>query len=158
MSFSDRLLFVMRLFILLSVNFSHFHLLSNNHRANFNQTWYKASLVEGNSSLFEWRAMPFSKEIFLRTTGPISTKRCTKYSWVNGDSIQKALALFTGGNDWEIARIHWQHFSKLLQNHWANFNQFALNTLEWKGFNILKTGIIRFSKKEIIFFLSPNQS
>ena len=34
------------------VNFSHFHLLQN-HWANFNQTWHKASLGEGNSSLMK---------------------------------------------------------------------------------------------------------
>ena len=42
-------------------NFSHFHLLLQNHWANFNQTWHKASLGEGDSSLFKWRAPPFSK-------------------------------------------------------------------------------------------------
>ena len=44
-----------------SVNFSHFHLLLQNHWANFNQTWHKASLGEGDSSLIKWRAPPFSK-------------------------------------------------------------------------------------------------
>ena len=29
--------------------------------ANFNQTWQKTSLGEGDSSLFKWRAPPFSK-------------------------------------------------------------------------------------------------
>ena len=38
----------------LSVNFSHFLLLQN-HWANFNQTWHRASLGEGYSSLFKWR-------------------------------------------------------------------------------------------------------
>ena len=47
--------------VYLSVNFSHFHLLLQNHWANFNQTWHKVSLGEGNSSLFKWRAPPFSK-------------------------------------------------------------------------------------------------
>ena len=47
--------------VCLSVNFSHFHLLLQNHWANFNQTWHKASLGEGDSSLFKWRAPPFSK-------------------------------------------------------------------------------------------------
>ena len=48
-SFSDRLLSVVRLTICLS----HFHLLLQNHWANFNQTWHKASLGEGNSSFFK---------------------------------------------------------------------------------------------------------
>ena len=47
--------------VCLSVNFSHFHLLLQNHWANFNQTWHKASLGKGDSSLFKWRAPPFSK-------------------------------------------------------------------------------------------------
>ena len=46
--------------VCLSVNFSHFHLLLHNHWANFNQTWHKASLGKGDSSLFKWRAPPFS--------------------------------------------------------------------------------------------------
>ena len=33
-----------------SINFSHVHRL-NNHRANFNQTWHKASLSKEDSSL-----------------------------------------------------------------------------------------------------------
>ena len=47
--------------VVVVVNFSHFHLLLQNHWAEFNQTWHKASLGEGNSSLFKWRAPPFSK-------------------------------------------------------------------------------------------------
>ena len=35
------------------VNFSHFHLLLQNHRTNFNQTWHNTSLGEGDSSLFK---------------------------------------------------------------------------------------------------------
>ena len=34
--------------IVVVVNFSHFHLLLQNHLANFNQTWHKASLGEGD--------------------------------------------------------------------------------------------------------------
>ena len=45
-SFSDRLFSVIRLYVCLSVNFSHFHLLKN-HLANFNQTSHKAPLCEG---------------------------------------------------------------------------------------------------------------
>ena len=48
--------------VVVIVNFSHFHLLLQNHWANFNQTWHKASLGEGDSSLFKWRTPPFSKE------------------------------------------------------------------------------------------------
>ena len=60
-SFSDHLSSVVCLSVCLSVhlsvrpsvNFSHFHLLLQNHWANFNQTWHKASLGEGDSSLFK---------------------------------------------------------------------------------------------------------
>ena len=37
------------------------YLLLQNHWPNFNQTWHKASLGEGDSSLFKWRAPPFPK-------------------------------------------------------------------------------------------------
>ena len=39
--------------VCLSVNFSLFYLLLQNHLANFNQTWHKVSLGEGDSSLFK---------------------------------------------------------------------------------------------------------
>ena len=53
-SFSDRLSSVVCLSVCLSVcNFSYFRLLLQNHWANFNQTWHKASLGEGESSLFK---------------------------------------------------------------------------------------------------------
>ena len=49
MSFSDQNLSVV---VVVVVNFSHFHLLEN-HWAYFNQTWHKASIGEGDSSLFK---------------------------------------------------------------------------------------------------------
>ena len=84
----------------LSVNFSHFHLLLQNHWANFNQTWHKY--------LYLWMGFKFAKlkrphlfprgynnEIakihwwnlkifFTRTTGPISTKLGTMHPWMKG--------------------------------------------------------------------------
>ena len=55
-SFSDHLSSVVclsvRLSVRPSVNFSHFHLLLQNHWANFNQAWHKVSLGEGDSYLF----------------------------------------------------------------------------------------------------------
>ena len=51
-SFSDHLssgvCLSVRPSVCLSVNFSHFHLLLQNHWANFNQTWHKVSLGEGD--------------------------------------------------------------------------------------------------------------
>ena len=85
-SFSDHLSFVVclsvrlsvrpsvRPSVCLSVNFSHFHLLLFNHWANFTQTWHKASLGEGDSSLFKWRATPFSKGRHLRNSKNTLTK------------------------------------------------------------------------------------
>ena len=64
-SFSDRLSSgvcpSVRLSVCPSVNFSYFQLLLKNHWTNFNQTWHKVSLGEGDSSLFKCRAPPFSK-------------------------------------------------------------------------------------------------
>ena len=99
-SFSDHLLSdvclsVFCLSVRLSVNFSHFHLLLQDHWANFNQTWHKVSPGEGDSSMFKWRAKQgecnweiikinwqLLKIFFSRTTGPFSTKLCTKHPWV----------------------------------------------------------------------------
>ena len=50
-----------RLSVCPSENFSHFQLLLQNHLANFNQTCHKASVGEGDSSLFKWRVTPFSR-------------------------------------------------------------------------------------------------
>ena len=46
-----------------SVTFSYFRLLLKNHWVNFNQTWHKAPLGKGDSSLLKRRAPPFSKGI-----------------------------------------------------------------------------------------------
>ena len=47
-NFSVRLLY-----ICLSVNFSHFHLLLKKHGSIFNQTWHKAFLGEGDTSVYK---------------------------------------------------------------------------------------------------------
>ena len=61
-SFSDHLWSVVCPSVCPSVNFSHFHLLLQNYWANFNQTWHKASLGKGDSSLLKWRApRPFPR-------------------------------------------------------------------------------------------------
>ena len=59
--FSDHLSSVVCPSVHLSVNFSQFHLLLQNHWANFNQTWHKVALGEGDSSLSKWRTTPFPK-------------------------------------------------------------------------------------------------
>ena len=48
-SFSDQFV----LSVVIVENFSHFHLLLQNHQTNFNQTWHKASFGEGDSYLFK---------------------------------------------------------------------------------------------------------
>ena len=53
-SFSDRLSSVCpSVSVHPSINFSYFQHLLQNHWANFNQTWHKASLRKGDSSLFK---------------------------------------------------------------------------------------------------------
>ena len=47
------------------VKFLHFLNLLQNHWANCNQTWYKASLGKGDSNFFKWRTMPFTKWRYL---------------------------------------------------------------------------------------------
>ena len=49
-SFSDQNLLSV---VVVVVNFSHFHLFLQNHKANFNQIRHKAFLGEGDSSLFK---------------------------------------------------------------------------------------------------------
>ena len=73
------------------------NLLLRNYWTNFNQTWHKTSLGEGDSSLLKRRTTSFPrgdyyeiakihgrnlKIFFSRTTGPILTKLGTKHPWV----------------------------------------------------------------------------
>ena len=51
--------------VVIVVNFPHFHLLLQNHWANFNQTLQNAFLGEGDSILFKWRAPSFLAQINL---------------------------------------------------------------------------------------------
>ena len=60
-SFSDQNLSVVRRGCRCHKLFTFSHLLPQNHWANFNQTWHKASLCKGDSSLFKWRALLFVK-------------------------------------------------------------------------------------------------
>ena len=71
-SFSDQNLYVVYVFVVVVffvlgfvVNFWHFHLLIQNHLANFNQTWHNTSLGEGDSSLFKWSSSLFLINIML---------------------------------------------------------------------------------------------
>ena len=98
-SFSDHLSSVVCPSVCLC-KFSHFHLLLQNHWANFNQTWHKVSEGEGDSRLFKWRPRPSKRgdnwelikinwqllKIFSRTTGPIFNQNLHKPSLGKGDS------------------------------------------------------------------------
>ena len=81
-SFTGHLSSVVSLSICLSVNFSHFHQILQNHWANFNQTWHKVSLGEraneephpsqrGNNWEIIKINWQLSKILFSRTTGQI---------------------------------------------------------------------------------------
>ena len=85
MSISDYLSSDVCLSVRLSVNFSHFRLLLQNHSANFNQIWHNASLGEGNSSLLKWSTTPFSKGRWLQNSEDTLTKfkNLLQNSWAN---------------------------------------------------------------------------
>ena len=101
------------------------NLLLKNHWANFNQTWHKSSLCEGDSSLFKWKALPFGrgdnykivkihwwiwKIIFFQTNGSISTKLGTMHRKVKGIQVSsnEGPRPFPRGHNYEIAKIHWR--------------------------------------------------
>ena len=107
------------------------NLLLQNHWANFNQTWNKAYLIEGNLGFFKWRAHPFprgdnyeivkihwrNKKIFFsRNTEPISTKHGSKHPWVEGIQVcsNEGPRPFPRGDNYEIVKIHWWNLKKIL--------------------------------------------
>ena len=57
-----------------SVNFLHFRLFLQSHWVNYSQTWHRASLGEGDSSSFKWRATSFPKGRQLRNSKNVLTK------------------------------------------------------------------------------------
>ena len=79
--------------VLVVLNFSHFHLLQD-HWGNFNQTWHKASLGDGDSiflkrighTLFQRKMITKKRnlKIFSRTTEPISTTLGANCPWEKG--------------------------------------------------------------------------
>ena len=83
---------VVVLVVVVVVNFAHFHLLLQSHWTNINQTWHKGSLGDMNSSLFKWRAPPFSNGRYFRNSEKtlmkfknlLLTKPGTKRFWVKG--------------------------------------------------------------------------
>ena len=107
--------------VCLSVNFSHFHLLLQNHRANFNLAqsilgWKGLKFFNEGSCFFprgdnykiviiHWRNLKISS---FRTTGLISTKLGTKHPWVKGIQVcsNEGPCLFPRGNNYKIAKRH----------------------------------------------------
>ena len=103
------------------VNFSHFHFLLKNHKANFNQPWHKATFGVRDSSLFKWWAhfprgdnyeiaeihWQIKKIFFSRTTGPISIKIGTNHPWVKGILVysNEKPRIFPKGDNYKIAKI-----------------------------------------------------
>ena len=113
--------------VVVVVNCSNLHLLLQNHWTNSNQTCHKSCLDDEKSSLFKWRAPPFSKgdsyEIakihwqnlnifFWRTTWPISTKLGTNHLWVTGIQVcsNKGPRPFPRRYNFEI---RWRKFKNL---------------------------------------------
>ena len=110
------------------LNFSHFHLLLQNHWANFSQTWQKASLGEGNSNFLKWRALLYSKgrllwnskkyideikKIFSRTPRSISAKLGTMHPWAKEIQIcsNEGPHPFPRGDNYPIGKIHWKNLN-----------------------------------------------
>ena len=113
-----------------SVNFLHFRLFFQNHWANFNQTWHRASMGKGDSSSFN----PFPKgdnyeiakmywrnlKIFPRTTWQISTNKLgTKHPLQKG-KINFFIWRATPFSNWRLLRNSENTLTKfknlLLQN------------------------------------------
>ena len=120
--------------VVVVVNFSHFHLLLQNHRSNFNQTWHflvKGIQVCSNEGprLFlrgdnyqiakkQWRNSIII--FFSWTTRPISTKLGTLHSWVKGIQVpsNEGLRPFLKKDNYQIADIHWRN-SNIIFVSWS---------------------------------------
>ena len=107
--------------------------------SNFNLTWHKASLGEGDSSFFKW-SMFFTQEVineiakiqlkffFSRTPWPISIKFTTKHSWMMGfklltnkdHSVFKKEIIILSLNQRHGIIISWANV--FLRNTWRYFS------------------------------------
>ena len=110
-----------------SVNFWHFQVLLQNHWENFNQTWHKASMGGGASSLSNeepshsqggdnWIVVKINWKLkilkfFSRTSGLNSTKIGTKHSWVKGRQVcsNEGPRPFLRGDNSENVKLYWKY-------------------------------------------------
>ena len=80
-----------------------------NNWSNFNQTWHKKSLGEGDSSLFKWRAWPFSKGGLLWNREITLTNfknLLLKNHWANFNQIWHKSSLGNGDSSLFKCRAH----------------------------------------------------
>ena len=140
-SFSDYLSSGICLSVCLSLCLSVCKLFTFLAHLNFNQTWHKASLGEGDSVCSNEGPRPFPrgdnyeivkihwrnwKIFFSRTTEPISTKLGTKHPWVKWIQVcsNDGPSPFPRGDNYKNSENTLMKLKNLLlQNHWANFNQ-----------------------------------
>ena len=98
-----------------------------NHWANFNQTWLKASLGEGDSSVFKWRDMPFFQgEIIMKYKNTLTKSKILllQNHWVNFIQTWHKASLgkekedkdFTDKDHFIIKKRRWLVFSS--PNQW----------------------------------------
>jgi hypothetical protein len=104
----------------------HFWVLLQNHYTNFNQTWHKSSLGEGDSSVFKGRDGPsprgdnskrvkihwkFLKIFSSRTSRPKSIKLDKNYPWVKGIQVctNKGPGPLERGDNHKNVKMGWGH-------------------------------------------------
>ena len=121
------------------------HLLLQDHLARFNQTWHKASLSDGNSVLFKWRATPFTKERWLQNA---------KIHW----RLLKIIFSIQNNRDnfnqtWHKASFGGRGFKFVQMKGHAlftkedNYEIAKESIFGWRGLNVL-IRTIQFSKRE----------
>ena len=108
-----------------------------------------AALFQGEIIMKQRKYIDKIKKIFFsRTTEPISTKRCTKHPWVQGNQVcsNEGPHPFQRGDNYEIVKNTLTKLKNLLlQNHWANFNQ------TWHKASLCEWDLICSKKKHLIF-------
>ena len=85
-----------------------------------------------------WRNL---KIFFSWTTGLISTKLGTMHPWVKGIQVcsNEGPHPFPRGNNYQIAKMHWQNLKNVLLNHWANSTKSINFNLQQINFDIIES-------------------